>query len=116
MAFSELKENVDEIHEETKAYIDSTIKYYKLWGFKVAMKSTTMIFKFILITICVMMFLLFVSIAASLAIGSALESNTLGFLIVAGVYLLLFIAFLFIKPQIIEGSVLKRFSEIFFND
>jgi len=116
MAFSELKNNVDDVHEETKAYIDNTVKYYKLWGFKVAMQSTTMIVKFVLITICVLMMLLFSSIAASLAIGNALESNVFGFLIVAGIYLCLFIAVLFIKPQIIEGSILKRFSEIFFND
>lgn len=116
MAFSELKDNVDEIHEETKAYIESTVTYYKLWSFKVAMKSTTLIFKFVLITVCVIMMLLFASIAASFAIGSALESTALGFLIVAGVYLILFIVFLFIKPQIIEGSILKRFSEIFFNE
>lgn len=116
MAFSELKESVDEIHDETKAYIESSIEYYKLWGFKVAMKSTTMIFKFVLISIALMMMLLFVSFAASLAIGQALHSHVYGFLIVAGIYFLLFIVFLFIKPKIIEGSILKKFSEIFFND
>lgn len=116
MAFNELKDNVDQIHEETKAYFESTVKYYKLWGFKVAMKSTTMILKFVLITICVLMMLLFASLAASFAIGNALGSTAIGFLIIAGVYLCLFIALLFIKPQIIEGSILTRFSEIFFND
>lgn len=116
MAFRELQENVDEIHEETKAYLESTVKYYKLWGFKVAMQSTTMIFKFVLLTICLMMMLLFLSVAGAIAIGNALNSFVLGFLIVAGAYFLFFIAFLFIKPKIIEGSVLRKFSEIFFND
>lgn len=116
MAFSELKESVDEIHEDTKAYVETSLQYYKLWGFKVAMKSTTMIFKFVLIAICVMMILLFASIAASFAIGNAIESTALGFLIVAGFYLIVFIALLFIQPKSIEGSILQRFSEIFFND
>lgn len=116
MAFSELKENINEVQEETKAYVESSLQYYKLWGFKVAMKSTTMIFKFILITICVMMVLLFASISASFAIGQVLENTALGFLIVAGFYVLIFIALLFIKPKSIEGSILQRFSEIFFND
>lgn len=116
MAFSDLQENVDEIHEETKAYIESSVKYYKLWGFKVAMQSTTMIFKFVLLTICVMMILLFLSFAGAMMIGNLLDSQVLGFLIVAGIYFLMFIAFLFIKPKIIEGSILRKFSQIFFND
>lgn len=116
MAFSELKENIDEVQEETKAYIESSLQYYKLWGFKVAMKSTTMIFKFVMIAICVLMVMLFASISASIAIGNALESTALGFLVVAGFYMIVFIALLFIKPQSIEGSILQRFSEIFFND
>lgn len=116
MAFDDLKNNVDRVHEETQAYIETSVEYYKLLGFKIAMKSTTMIFKFLLIAICVVMMLLFASIAAAFAIGSALESTSLGFLIISGVYLILFILLLFVKPQIIEGSILRRFSEIFFND
>lgn len=116
MAFSDLQENVDEIHEETRAYIESSVKYYKLWGFKVAMQSTTMIFKFVLLTICLMMILLFLSFAGAIAIGNALGSHVFGFLIVAGIYFVLFVLFLFIKPKIIEGSILRKFSEIFFND
>jgi len=80
------------------------------------MKSTTMIIKFVLISVCIRMMLLFVSIAASFAIGTMLENNALGFLIVAGFYFLMIVILLFVKPQIIEGSILKRFSKIFFND
>ena len=64
MAFDELKENVEDIQENAKAYLESSISYYKLWGFKVAMKSTTMILKFFLISICLMIFLLFIAIVS----------------------------------------------------
>ena len=50
----ELKENVESIQENTKAYIETSIAYYKLWGFKVAMKSTTLMVKFFLIAFCLL--------------------------------------------------------------
>ncbi len=116
MAFEELKENTQAIQENTKAYIESSIAYYKLWGFKVAMKSTTLMLKFFLISICLMIALLFISIAGSLAIGNLLNSYALGFLIVAGIYVALAFLLFLVKDKIVEGPILKKFSEIFFND
>jgi hypothetical protein len=34
MAFEELKENTENIQEQTKAYLESTAAYYKLWGLR----------------------------------------------------------------------------------
>jgi hypothetical protein len=116
MALEELKDHVEDIQENTKAYIEDSIAYYKLWGFKVAMKSTTLIFKFALIAICLMIVLLFVSVAGALAIGHALHSYVLGFLSVAGIYLILVFLLFLIKDKIVEGPILEKFSEIFFND
>ena len=116
MAFEELKENVDSIQENAKAYLESSISYYKLWGFKVAMKSTTMILKFFLISICLMIFLLFISIAGAIALGQMMDSYPIGFLIVAGIYLVLALLLFLVKDKIVEGPILEKFSEIFFND
>jgi len=116
MAFEELKEQTEDIQDQAQAYIESTVAYYKLWGFKVAMKSTTMILKFTLILLCFSMVLLFCSVAAAFAIGKYLDSYALGFLVVGGVYAV-FTALLFlIKDSIVEGTVLEKFSDIFFND
>ena len=60
MAFEELKENTEAIQENAKAYVESSLAYYKLWGFKVAMKSTTLLVKFLLIAMCLMIVLFFV--------------------------------------------------------
>ncbi|MES2411053.1 MAG: competence protein [Bacteroidota bacterium] len=116
MMLEELKENVEDIQENAKAYIESNIAYYKLWGFKVAMKSTTLILKFLLIAICMMIVLLFMSVAAALAIGELMESYVVGFLIVAGVYFILAFLLYKIKDKIVEGPILEKFSEIFFNE
>ena len=116
MAFDELKENVEDIQENANAYLESSISYYKLWGFKVAMKSTTMILKFFLISICLMIFLLFISIAGAIALGQMMDSYPIGFMIVAGIYLVLALLLFLVKDKIVEGPILEKFSEIFFND
>ncbi|MES2575948.1 MAG: competence protein [Bacteroidota bacterium] len=116
MAFEEIKEHTEEIQKEAQAYIENSIAYYKLWGFKVAMKSTTMVLKFVLIAISLMMVLFFCSIAAAFTIGSALGSYALGFLIIAGFYLIATGLLFLIKDKIVEGPILEKFSEIFFND
>jgi hypothetical protein len=116
MAFQDLKENTEEIQEQAKAYFESSLNYYKLHGFKVAMKTTTMVLRLTLIVVCFSMVLLFCSIAAAFAIGNYLNSLTYGFLIVAGVYLVLTGLLYLLKNKIIEGPIIEKFSEIFFND
>lgn len=116
MAFDELKENKEEIQDQIHEFIKSNVAYYKLFGFKVAMKSTTMILKFTLIFLCFSMVLLFCSIAGALAIGKYLDNYPLGFLIIGGVYLLITSLLFLIKDKIVEGSIMEKFSEIFFND
>ncbi|WP_298303298.1 competence protein [Flavobacterium sp.] len=116
MAFEELKENTEAIQENAKAYVESSLAYYKLWGFKVAMKSTTLLVKFLLIAMCLMIVLLFVSISGAMALGQLFQSYPLGFLAVAGIYLILALLLFLVKDKIVEGPILEKFSEIFFND
>lgn len=116
MAFEDLKEQTENLQEQAQAYIDSSVAYYKLWGFKVAMKSSTVLLKFILILLGVSMVLIFGSFAAAFAIGQSLGNYAMGFLIVAGIYALLTSLLFLIKDKIVEGRIMERFSEIFFND
>lgn len=116
MAFEELKENTEAIQENVKAYVESSLAYYKLWGFKVAMKSTTLLVKFLLIALCLMIVLFFVSIAGAMALGQLFDSYPLGFLAIAGIYLVLALLLFLVKDKIVEGPILEKFSEIFFND
>jgi hypothetical protein len=116
MAFEEIKEHTENIQKEAQAYIENSVAYYKLWGFKVAMRSTTMILKFALIAIALMMVLFFCSIAAALAIGNAMGSYALGFLFIAAIYLVITGLLFLIKDKMVEGPILEKFSEIFFND
>lgn len=116
MSFDKIRENTDNIQEQAEAYFEKSAAYYKLWGFKVAMKSTTMILKFALILLCISMVLLFGSVAIALAIGSYFNSYATGFLVVGGFYLVLTLLLFLIKDKVVEGPILEKFSEIFFND
>jgi hypothetical protein len=116
MAFEELKESTSKIQEETKAYVESTVEYYKLWGFKILTKSTRMVVRFILLGFFLMIAFLFGSIAAALAIGDAIDNIALGFLIVAGAYFILILLLCFLRLRFIERQILRRFSKLFFNN
>lgn len=116
MAFDELKEHTENIQEQTKDYIEKNLSYYKLLAFKMAMKSTTMIFKFTLILLCICMVLLFLSIALAFTIGSFVGSYALGFLSVGLIYLVCTGLLFLVKDKIVEGPILEKFSEIFFNE
>lgn len=116
MAFSEIKDNVDDLKNETKAYVDKNVEYYKLLGFKIVAKTTTMFVNYTLVLLTFALVLVFGSIAAGFAIGAALESNALGFLIVAGAYVIIGIILMLLKDKLIDGKILKIFSEMFFKE
>ncbi|TBX71200.1 competence protein [Flavobacterium silvisoli] len=116
MALEDIKDNLEDIQDNAKAYVETSLAYYKLWGFKVAMKSTTLAVKFLLIALCLTIVLLFVSVAGALALGDILGSYPLGFLFIAGIFLVLALLLFLVKDKIVEGPILEKFSEIFFND
>jgi hypothetical protein len=116
MAFENIKENAQELQDHAKGYLDSNVAYYKLWFFKVAMKSTTMLLKIFLLAVMLVMVIVFFSIAAAIAIGYALDNFAYGFLIVGGIYLLSSFLIYKIQDRIVEGPILEKFSEFFFND
>jgi hypothetical protein len=116
MAFQEIKENSEDLLEQAKTFLETNVSYYKLWLFKATMKSTTMLLKLFLLGVMLVMVTFFLSIAAALAIGYGLGNFVYGFLIVGGIYLILSIIIYKIQDKIVEGPILKKFSEFFFND
>ena len=113
MAFEEIKENAEDLKQEVKNLIDVNLKYYKLWGFKILMKSTTMMMKLVLLGIMLMIVTIFFSIALALGIGYWLDNFAYGFLIVGLIYLVLAIVVYYVQDKIVEGPLLSRFSRIF---
>jgi ABC-type multidrug transport system fused ATPase/permease subunit len=113
MAFEEIKENAEDLKQEVKKLIDANLSYYKLWGFKIVMKSTTMMLKLFLLAVMLMIVTVFFSIAAALGIGYWLDNFAYGFLIVGVIYLIMAIVVYYVQDKIVEGPMLSRFSRIF---
>ena len=116
MPFENLKEKKEHIQDGLKNAVDSTIACYKLWFFKVLMKSITTVVKLLLIMCFFMMFIFFASIALALYLGNLMDSNVLGFLTVGGIYVVLILLSYLIKDKIVEGNVLEKFSKVYFNE
>ncbi|MNJ99310.1 hypothetical protein D3C87_170850 [compost metagenome] len=113
MAFEEIKENAEDLKQEVKNLIDANLKYYKLWGFKIVMKSTTMMLKIFLLAVMLTIVTVFFSIALAMGIGYWLDNFAYGFLIVGLIYLILAIVVYYVQDKIVEGPMLSRFSKIF---
>ena len=116
MAFNEdLKNNLHEMKSEAKAYLETNIDYYSLWGFKVASKAAGFIFKIFALSLFAVLSLFFLSFAAAFAIGKALDSNTFGFLIIGGFYIVVALVVYSMRKAMIDIPILKKFSRIFFD-
>lgn len=111
----EVKNHLHDMKSEAKAFLDANIDYYSLLGFKIVSKATGFILKIFALSLFVALSLLFLSFAAAFAIGKALDSNTYGFLIVGGFYIVTAIIIYNLRKVIIDIPVLKKFSKIFFD-
>ena len=76
----ELKEDLKNIKDDAKAFIDHNVDYYQLLGLKIGSKAFSLILKIFLLALFLSIALLFISFAAAFALGILLNSNTLGFL------------------------------------
>jgi hypothetical protein len=115
MAFEELNENTEKFRQDAESFLKNTLAYHKLKVFKLTMLSITLISKILLVGLGLSVFLLFCSLAAAFAIGEALNSISLGFLILGGIYLFFTLIIYFFRKKLVESIILKKFSKIFFN-
>jgi succinate-acetate transporter protein len=112
---STIKQNAEAIHDNVNDLIAKQAEYYKLWTFKVGMKSITLLIHAFLLILFITLVVLFISIAAALQLGDYLNSNAQGFLIVSAFYLLMYILVYLLRDKI-NKPILEKFSQIFFAD
>lgn len=112
---SSLKDKAEALQDNALTLLEAQAEYYKLWTFKVSMKSITFLVHAFLMTLFITLSVLFVSVSFAFWLGAQLASNALGFLITGGVYFLL-CALAFLLRDKIDRPILKKFSAIFFND
>lgn len=115
MAFEEFKENAEHIKDQANYYLKNSVAYYKLKIFKLIMKSSISILKFILVLISFLMVLFFGSLGLAFFLSVYFDSYALGFFSVAGLYIILTLILFIFRRKIIEGPILRKSSNSFFN-
>lgn len=95
-------------------YLDTSKEYLRLQVFKTAMHLVTAISKSLLIGALAVLALVFLSLAAAWGLGTWLESEALGFLIVGGVYLLAAVLGYRFRDRL-DGPILSHFSRKYYD-
>ena len=114
MALSELKNTSKNLPEEIESAINSQVEYYKLYGFRMLAKSATgLVNIFIMGLLALAVF--FLAVAGAFALGTLLQSTTLGFLTIALLLSILAIVVYWGRKRFIYRPILRRLSEIYFN-
>jgi len=116
MAFEEIKENAEDLKNHAKELFESNARYYKLLVFKTLVKSTTAAVKGLLLAICSLFVIIFLSTALAIGLGYWLDNFAYGFLIVGLIYVVLALIVAFALEKVIEGSFLAKFSKSFFKN
>jgi lipopolysaccharide export LptBFGC system permease protein LptF len=111
-----ISENFKEFTAAIQSYIDSTIKYHQLDLFKKGTKGVTASIHAVLLLFFGLIALLFLSVAASIFIGYAVDNLAIGYLIVGGIYLLIFCIVLFFLKPWISKKVLQTMSKSFYDN
>lgn len=116
MAFEDIKDNLSDIKHNSEELINTTIDYYRLWGFKVTAKAGSKFMTLLLVSIFIMMALFLFSLGAAFALAAYFESNAIGFLIIGLFYLVIALIAYLCRKSLVERPFIKKLSEIIFND
>lgn len=114
MAFEEMKHHLSELDKRVISYVDDSLEYIELRGFKISMVLVTSLVKFFIYGSIGLLFLLVMTTAAAIALSAVLGGYHWGFLAVAGLYLLLGML-VYVLRKNIDKVILRFFSEKFFD-
>ncbi len=113
MAFEEMKHHLSELDKRVTSYVDDSLEYVELKGFKISMVLVTALVKFFLLASIGLLVILLTSIGAAIAIGESLGGYEWGFLLVGGFYLVLGLI-VYAMRRSINKVILRFFSNKFF--
>jgi nitrate reductase gamma subunit len=113
MAAPVLKEPILKAVGDVQSYVESSADYLRLQTFKTLMRLLTSLAKSAVVGVLALIALLFLSVAASLALGAWLDDYALAFVWVGGFYVLV-TAFAFLFRRRIEKRILRTFSDLYY--
>ena len=113
MAAPVLQEPLLKAVGEVQNYVESSTDYLRLQMFKTLMRLLTSIAKSVVVGVLIFIALLFLSVAATLALGSWLQDDLMAFLLV-GLFYLLAGGVAYLSRRRIERGILRSFSDLYY--
>jgi len=104
---TKVKEHVENLTDDSKAYLKSLLEYYRLDALKKSTKAIATLIRLAIKGLLLLLFFMFISIGLSFLIGQFVDSVAYGFLIIGGIYLLILIIFAIIARPLSESLSLK---------
>ena len=116
MEKTRIADNISEVIDASKTYIEANIKLFKLSLLERLSKVVSLIISTTLVMLVGMLFVLFLSLSAAMFLGSLLNNNSLGFLIMALFFLIIMLFFWFRRKSLVINPIIQTLNEIVFND
>ena len=114
MAAPVLQEPMLKAVGEVQNYVESSTDYLRLQMFRTLMRLLTSIAKSVVVGVLVFLALLFLSVAAALALGSWLQDDLMAFIYV-GIFYLLAGGVAYLLRHRIERRILRSYSDLYYN-
>ena len=112
MSEKKISQHLENLSEDAKQYIKSEIAFYKLDIYKKFIKASSLLIRLLLIGALALLLFSFLAISIALLVGELMGSYYIGFFIISGVFLILFLlVYLFSKPTI-ERKTISFFNKI----
>ena len=104
----ETPEEIEQLQENLKKYINTRYELAVLKATDKISLISGITTSAVIVAVMVLMFVLFVSVAGSLYLGSILHNNALGFLIIAGFYLFVGLIVWLFKDKMVVTPVRNK--------
>jgi len=109
-----LDETSSKAAETGEAYVQTTKKYFELKVFQQLAILSTAVIKMAIYGVLSTLGLIFMAVAGAHALSSYFDNDALGYLSVAGLFLIL-IGIIYLLRKKIENSVIKKLSKTYFD-
>lgn len=107
-------EEIKAIKKDIQEYLEVQLDLIRLHTAESLSRVFTRIANFAIIGFILLLILIFFSLAAGFYLGEVLESESVGFLIVSGFYVLVLIVFFIFRKSIVERPIIKAMVKIMF--
>lgn len=116
MSKSSFSQAISELADSIRRYLEVRVNLAKLHIMEQTARIVSLLIAVLMFFTFLILFLVFVSIAAATWIGTLVNSTVLGYLIVAAFQLLLCILIFRFRRRLFLNIVIRQLSEIFFKE